>query len=523
MNNKINRCVAATMIISFLMGCGPSFTTSNSSSSLGDQLRDVLACPDSRSSIFSIYARAYEERSSNFEDLDFESMTVNQQNDQNKLEMLELGGHLRNVHQLLTVEIQKLSKDSIEEPRGFSEVPLEESDLHRETDPVLHLARLELRSEISPEYAVINQSLDSEIEKARSLAERNGLNCNEEQPPKETPNTGELDPNPIPPQHLPSSPNFPPSPQTLKTYHPLYGARWTMATAYQSCNAIEIPALTDQTPIARGIKKGAKHSDGIGYHREYEEKTPIKTLIMQTHPYFIGQTYSGSCADQRSKPLVYDYGGVPHIEKSDGALNLFLNRGGGGALGVDCSAFVSTSVAKAGNLYTPQSINKPYFSRHTSRDFTRASGWKCYDTVKVTARESIKPGDILAILGHVVMIDSVGSDPFGLQRITQATQCANIDYRNFDFNIIQSSPEKGSIGINRITARDYFSGSAGMRAAIVTYAKRACESKFDGTTKTPKTTSFNIIRHKGTAECLAPQIRLVHEACVQNCRGLRVF
>jgi hypothetical protein len=506
-----------------LGGCGPSFQTSESSSDLGQEVRDVVACPDSRSSIFSIYARAYEEKFSTGRDFTFSALSNQNEEIGNSSELRELKEHLKNVHELLSANIQSLSLNQAQMMVGLSEVPSDESDLHRESDPVLHLARLELRSEVLPEYAAINQSLDAELEKAKALAVQSGLDCKQKDPLAELPPAQEPDFVPLPPQQTPSVPAFPPKGSDLKTYHPLFGARWTMATAYQSCSSVEIPVIDANTPSAQGIKRAAQHSDGIGYLREYEEKTPIKSLIVQTHPYFIGQTYSGSCADQRFKPLVYDYGGVPLIEKTDGALNLFLNRGGGSALGVDCSAFVSTSLAKAGNLYTPLSTNKPYFSRHTSRDFTQASGWKCYDTVKVTGREFIRSGDILSILGHVVMIDSVGSDPFGLQRITQVSQCAQMDFRNFDFNVIQSSPDKGSVGINRFKARDYLAGSAGMRAAAVAYAKRACESKFDGKVKTPKTTSFNIIRHKGTAECLAPQIRLVNEACIQTCRSFRAL
>lgn len=443
----------------------------------------------------------------------------------NENAMAELEQQLLKVHHIFTTELQDLSANQASRVMSLSEVPVEESDLHKESDPVLHLARLELRSEISPEYATLNEALDAELEKAKEMAERAGLECNSENPLSDSPDQGGNDSSPQPPQGQPSQPGsnpaFPPQSNNLKTYHPLYGARWTMATAYQSCSSIEIPALTADTPDAKGIRRGAQHSDGVGYNREYTEKTTIKSLIMQTHPYFIGQSYSGSCADQRMKPLVYDYGGTPVIEKSDGALNMFVNRGGGGALGIDCSAFVSTAVAKAGNLYTPGSSNKPYYSRHTSRDFNRASGWKCYDSVQVTGQSFIRPGDILSINGHVVMIDSVGADPFGLQLISSSSKCSSISYKNFDFVVIQSSPDKGSVGINRFAARDYFAGSAGMRSAITAYAKRACESKFDGKVKTPKTSSFNIIRHKGTSECLAPQIRLVNESCIQSCRSLK--
>jgi hypothetical protein len=44
----------------------------------------------------------------------------------------------------------------------------------------------------------------------------------------------------------------------------------------------------------------------------------------------------------------------------------------------------------------------------------------CFASPRFSGSESIKSGDILAWSGHVIMIDKVGADPFGLENMNCA-------------------------------------------------------------------------------------------------------
>ena len=126
----------------------------------------------------------------------------------------------------------------------------------------------------------------------------------------------------------------------------------------------------------------------------------------------------------------------------------------------------------------------------------------------------------MAINGHVVMIDEAGEDPFGIKNISSKKDCENLSHQNFNFTILQSSPTKGSIGINRYVARDYLSESLGMQAKFLLYAKTACYAQVDQKNYAFNDMSTGIIRHKGTPECKAPRVELVNEACINQCPEL---
>ena len=95
--------------------------------------------------------------------------------------------------------------------------------------------------------------------------------------------------------------------------------------------------------------------------------------------------------------------------------------------------------------------------------------------------------------------------------------------KNFDFTVVQSSPEKGSIGINRFLAKDYLSGTGKMSTMFKGYAKAACQAYFDGRARNPVAADYGIIRHQNTNSCLAKRIALKNEACVKSCSSLRDF
>lgn len=122
---------------------------------------------------------------------------------------------------------------------------------------------------------------------------------------------------------------------------PLFGAYYSMATAYQSCQSVTLPEIGANTPDVEGVRKG--QDIGGGFQREYASVPDI----VRTHYYVQRQSYPVSCFDLSKRPLVYDFGGEPKIEGQ--GLNFFVNSGpGGSALGLDCSAFISSALAVAG-------------------------------------------------------------------------------------------------------------------------------------------------------------------------------
>ena len=111
-------------------------------------------------------------------------------------------------------------------------------------------------------------------------------------------------------------------------------------------------------------------------------------------------------------------------------------------------------------------------------------------------------------------------DPFGIKNIVSKKDCENLSHRNFNFSVLQSSPSKESIGINRYAARDYLSESATMKAKFLLYAKTACYAYVDQKNYAFNDLSTGIIRHKGTSECKASRVELVNEACISQCPEL---
>ena len=292
------------------------------------------------------------------------------------------------------------------------------------------------------------------------------------------------------------------------------GLNKVFATAYQSCRVLDLPEMDRGTSSVKGITKDGSHEDGIGGKRYI---TDLKS-VQNTHYYIRGIASESSCKDVKNNPLIYDYGGSPSVTST--SINFFANAGSGtSVLGVDCSAFISSGIAASGLRYKPGLENKPIYIRQNSRKFidASASGFACFENITVSRTSSIKPGDIVGVIGHVVAVDKLGEDPFGLRLLKSASECGTINYKNFDIVVSQSSPSKNGIGINKYAVRDYLDESGKMRSAFVSMGKQACLAYFDNKSIKPKSSDWGFLRHKGTAECLAPRVRIEGESCTQRC------
>jgi len=302
----------------------------------------------------------------------------------------------------------------------------------------------------------------------------------------------------------------------------VYGALKTFATAYQSCSAAQRPALSRRSREIAGIEVFGHHPDGIGLKRRVAD---IDALIA-SHPYLsrAQPPPSDACFPVLSRPLIYDYGGKP-LASTEGSpiLDLFTDAGTGtDVLGVDCSGFVYTSFAAAG-----LKLKKSGRLKASGVFGVRAAMWRepqdngltCFNHASFTAARSLQPGDILASQGHVVMIDSVGRDPFGIARFKRASDCrrANMSLARFDFTVLQSAPVNGGIGIDRYRASDYLPDEGAMAEALLQNAVDACLAKTRRKTVTARASSASLVRHLGTANCKDRPVKLNRQACLAAC------
>lgn len=147
------------------------------------------------------------------------------------------------------------------------------------------------------------------------------------------------------------------------------------------------------------------------------------------------------------------------------------------------------------------------------------NGLTCLEHVKFKRDDTLKAGDIISIRGHVIMVEDVGPDPFGINKIDSESACklSNISVKNFQFTLFQSSPSKGSIGINRMPANHYLTDSGTMGAGLREHAVNACKARFSSGTIASKSSKTSIVRHKGTPECRDTALSLVKEDCLGSC------
>jgi len=297
------------------------------------------------------------------------------------------------------------------------------------------------------------------------------------------------------------------------------GAYKTFATLYQSCKVLDLVPVKAGDANVQGISIVGEHPAG-GKVRIVKDAA----LVARTHHYLKNvPSYGSGCFNVKSSPLIYDFGGKPYASSdSNSTLNFFENGGSGSAaLGTDCSGLVFSALASVGLKFKSSTALKAVgvmgISASMMKDPT-ANGLDCLAPVSFSRTSNLLAGDIIAITGHVVLVDSIGADPFGISRISRSTDCttSNLPTSRFDFTILQSSPIKNGIGVDRISIVDYLALSSSFKSGLQSYAIKACKAKFGQTASSPS--SLAIVRHKGTASCLAPKpIVLDREECVASC------
>lgn len=312
--------------------------------------------------------------------------------------------------------------------------------------------------------------------------------------------------------------------QALANGEPLavFGGRWAFATSYQSCQSVQLPTMNDQTPDLEGIEITGTHSDGVGSKRMIASLSSVQ----QSH-YYIKDTsnYGQGCFNVRNNPLIYDYGGKPYATTAtNAAIDMFKNNGSGtSVLGIDCSGYVYSSMATAGlRLKAGRALKASDSWAWGSSSYLEPekNGLTCLSKITVRRNDSLKAGDIVAVRGHVLLIDKASSDPFGIANATTEADCNNISTDQFDFSVAQSSPSKNGIGLNIYEARHYLPTSEKMSEGLLKYAQYACLAKVTGKTYTPNIGTLSVVRHRGTSECMAPRVKMARESCIQTCNSL---
>ncbi len=378
---------------------------------------------------------------------------------------------------------------------------------------VMVWAQLELKLEENEGWP----ELQTELAKLfQSQTEGKTKSCDKGANPPQPPSTPDQPQNPEVP--LEPEPSKPPIDEPKVTGPSQWGGRWVMATAYQSCEAVEMPPMNSQTQDALGIAITGRHPAG-GNIREIENLS----LVQKTHPYLRIQNKEAGCFNVEAKPLIYDFGGKPAYASSGSReLDLFKNAGSGSQeLGIDCSGLVFASFGVQGLRLIPhQDMTAGTVSGFGSSSLlSPPSAWKCVDRISIGQQDSLKPGDVISVQGHTILVDQVGEDPWGLRFAANRDQCSTITEAHFDFVVLQSSPSKNGVGINRYIARDYLQESSKMRTGLIKYAQNHCRARFDQSPSKPKWSDISIIRHKGTSECLGRPLTLKAESCVQSCMG----
>jgi hypothetical protein len=299
------------------------------------------------------------------------------------------------------------------------------------------------------------------------------------------------------------------------------GIRTAMATAYQSCEALALKPMTGATPNVQGIVvTGNYPGSWTGKYYKIEDQD----ALIKTHYYIKDYKPQKGCIDVKKKSMIYDFGGKPYTTSSaSSTLNYWKNNGDGSpGLGIDCSGFVFTSLASAGlRLVAGKRTRASDVENFPAAMYVdpQDNGFSCLTKAKMGLSGTVMSGDILATKYHVAIVERVGPDPLAINKYAD---CSKITYRDFDFVIAQSSPDKGTIGINKFEARDYLSPFLhfGFRGGLEQYARAACEAFHKGTDSTPSLGSFGVSRHKMTSECLQNEIPLEGQSCIESCHEL---
>lgn len=283
---------------------------------------------------------------------------------------------------------------------------------------------------------------------------------------------------------------------------PADGARRFMAAHYQSCNVLDtgtgLPTLRQTSNPSSRIKELKK----TGSYPDTKNK----------------------CLDKSESNSNFLWAGMPSYK--DGTLDLGPR--------VDCSGFITGAFAASGLKWTKG--QKERLSRRTTTSLASLHTDKnsCMENPVMDSNSTIKAGDVInASSNHTLIIDKVGNDPFGLNKVQSVEGCNSLSIKDFNFSIMQSSTKYKVSGIHRMNIKTYYGH---IKHPLVKLGRKVCKTKFTkkpiqlkkerAGSYRPKGSSknvpvfFGVLRHKGKTEpgCTfdtPPKIK--GGECVDNC------
>lgn len=376
------------------------------------------------------------------------------------------------------------------------------------------LVSLELGSQQSLIHRQEAQEINNLITKLRSSALNleNQFDCSSEQDSQKNP----------PPQF---ADNILPWLKSKGPERSYWGSLWSMGVAYQSCAVLKHKVLDKNTGRIQGIKILAEPHPFGGLLRVIEDLgLYMKTQVyLQDQDWQIEPIYYPSCMKKNRGQLIYDFGGRPKSVNNQ-VYDLYQDAGTGSlALGVDCSGLVTLGAMTAGLKLKQNRENKftdVYGVGAGMIANPEGNGLSCFSSTKNFALHNIfEVGDLIANKDHVVQVARIGNDPLGFAKASLKKNCQLISTNDFDFDILQSSPSFGGMGIHQVNGRDYFQKEAlSMGQELLAWARIQCVKQIENKNPSAQDSSLQVVRHIDTPSCDSDwRMQLAGEECLLQC------
>lgn len=101
--------------------------------------------------------------------------------------------------------------------------------------------------------------------------------------------------------------------------------------------------------------------------------------------------------------------------------------------GLDCSGFINLTFLYAGLKVDPKISFLSQAQEVSAKEFMRPLG--CFKEIELENGEKIQKGDVISWNKHIVMIDSINRDPFGINAINNPEDC----------NLLKLNPTKAKM------------------------------------------------------------------------------
>lgn len=333
------------------------------------------------------------------------------------------------------------------------------------------------------------------------------------------------------------------------------GARLALATFYQSCTALT-QVLDVNSPKLEGIDRSEQRHAGSKKRRIYNRDKFINSHIVLSQIKENKEFPNKYCKNTLENVPVYGYGSKPStdsakfqsldLESGEKSENSgfeidFFNKGLGvasnskSAHSIDCSGFIASALASQGLKLTKGNSAKQdrNFNNIGTITFESMSGQKdsCLERVSFGGKDTIRPGDILNVSrNHIVMIDTIGVNPLGIEGRKTEAECNAIGVDDFNFTYIHSGAIRRSYGPSRVHSSNHIGSPGTMFNQLVELARTTCVAnlmnetpvkshRYAGKTSSGNKMFFSVLRHDSkNSECKEEKrTRLVGQECVASC------